>query len=285
VSERDTTLTGHSPLVAAPVRARGASGRAAGMRRRVVAVVAPVVFGALLLGAWELLVKVQDLPPYILPAPSAIAEQLRLNRSDLWATFRASGANAVVGLAAGAILGVLAGMVAARARLVDELVSPLAAAVSAMPIVALAPVLDTMFSATSSLPRRIVVAVVAFFPVFVNTVRGLRAVDPVHAELMRSYAASGWDLTRVVRWPGSLPFVFTGLRVASSLAVIAAVVVEYFGGLQDGLGSRITSAASNTAYARAWAYVVAAIALGLLFYLVALGAERLATRGRTAPDR
>jgi len=253
--------------------------------RRVVSVVAPLVFGALLLGTWELVVTAQNLPPYILPAPSAIGGELRLNAGDVWATFRASGANALVGLAAGAVLGVLGGMVAARARVVDELVSPLAAAVSAMPIVALAPVLDTMFSATSSLPRRIVVAVVAFFPVFVNTVRGLRAVDPVHAELMRSYAASGWDLTRVVRWPGSLPFVFTGLRVASSLAVIAAVVVEYFGGLQDGLGSRITSAASNTAYARAWAYVVAAIALGLLFYVVALGAERLATRGRTTPDR
>ena len=249
-------------------------------RRRVVSVVAPLVFGALLLGTWELVVTAQNLPPYILPAPSAIAEQLRVNAGDVWTTFRASGANAVVGLTVGAVLGIVCGMVAARARLVDELLSPMAAAVSAMPIVALAPVLDTMFSSTSSIPRRIIVAVVAFFPVFVNTVRGLRAVDPVHAELMRSYAASGWDLTRVVRWPGSLPFVFTGLRVASSLAVIAAVVVEYFGGLQDGLGSRITSAASNTAYARAWAYVVAAIVLGLLFYLVALGAERLATRGR-----
>jgi NitT/TauT family transport system permease protein len=225
-------------------------------------------------------VRVQDLPPYILPAPSAIAEQVRLNSADLRATFRASGSNALVGLLAGAVVGVLAGMVAARARILDELLSPLAAAVSAMPIVALAPVLDTMFGSTSTLPRRIIVAVVAFFPVFVNTVRGLRAVDPVHAELMRSYAASGWDLTRVVRWPGSIPFVFTGLRVASSLAVIAAVVAEYFGGLQNGLGSRITAAASNTAYARAWAYVVAAIALGLLFYLVALVAERLATRGR-----
>jgi NitT/TauT family transport system permease protein len=249
-------------------------------RRRVVAVAAPVVFGVVLLGLWELLVTAQNLPPYILPAPSAIAEQVRVNFSDIGATFRASGSNAVVGLVVGAVLGVVAGMVAARARLVDELLTPVAAAVAAMPIVALAPVLDTMFSSTSTIPRRVIVAVVAFFPMFVNTLRGLRAVDPVHAELMRSYAASGWDMTRVVRLPGALPFVFTGLRVAASLAVIAAVVAEYFGGLQNGLGSRITAAASNTAYARAWAYVVAAIVLGLLFYLVALAAERLATRGR-----
>jgi NitT/TauT family transport system permease protein len=149
-----------------------------------------------------------------------------------------------------------------------------------MPIVALAPVLSIMFSATSDLPRRIVVAIVAFFPVFVTTVRGLTRIDPVHAELMRSYAAGGWDLTRVIRLPGAVPYLFTGIRVASSLAVISAVVAEYFGGLQNGLGSRITSAASNTAYARAWAYVVAAIGLGLVFYLASLGAERLATRGR-----
>lgn len=254
-----------------------------GVRGGLLTVVAPVVAGIAFLVGWEVLVTVQGLPPYILPAPTAIAEQLRINLGDVATTFRASGTNAVVGLASGAVLGVLAGMVAARTRIIDELMSPVAAAVSAMPIVALAPVLDTMFSATSTVPRRIIVAVVAFFPVFVNTVRGLRQVDPVHAELLRSYAASGWDLTRTVRWPGSLPFVFTGLRVASSLAVIAAVVAEYFGGLQDGLGSRITSAAANTAYARAWAYVVAAIALGLIFYVVALGAERLATRGRISP--
>ena len=87
-------------------------------------------------------------------------------------------------------------------------------------------------------------------------------------------------LTRVVRLPGAVPYLFTGVRVASSLAVISAVVAEYFGGLQNGLGSRITSAASNTAYSLAWAYVVAAIGLGLVFYLASLGAERLATRGR-----
>jgi hypothetical protein len=116
-----------------------------------------------------------------------------------------------------------------------------------------------MFSATSDLPRRIVVAIVAFFPVFVTTVRGLTRIDPVHAELLRSYAAGGWEVTRVVRLPGAVPYLFTGVRVASSLAVISAVVAEYFGGLQNGLGSRITSAASNTAYARAWAYIQDAI--------------------------
>jgi len=243
-------------------------------------VLTPVIFGVLLLVVWQLFVDLRDIPGYLLPSPTAIGTQLRENLEDILASARASGANALIGLIAGIVLAVIAAVVAAWVPLVERLLTPMASAVSAMPIVALAPVLSIMFSATSDLPRRIVVAIVAFFPVFVTTVRGLTRIDPVHAELMRSYAAGGWDLTRVIRLPGAVPYLFTGIRVASSLAVISAVVAEYFGGLQNGLGSRITSAASNTAYARAWAYVVAAIGLGLVFYLASLGAERLATRGR-----
>ena len=93
---------------------------------------------------------------------------------------------------------------------------------------------------------------------------------------MRSYAASEWSILGKVRVPGALPFFFTGLKLASSLCVIAAVVSEYFGGLQNGLGNRITSAASNTAYGRAWAYVAASCLLGLSFFLVVVVLERVA---------
>jgi NitT/TauT family transport system permease protein len=251
--------------------------RGASLARRVGA---PVVFGVLFLLGWQAFVDVQHIPRYLLPSPSAIGVELSQNLDDVTAATIASGTNALVGLVVGVVLAVLVAMLAARAPFIEQLLSPLATGVSAMPIVALAPVLATMFSATSDLPRRIVVVIVVFFPVFVNTVRGLTRIDPVHAELMRSYAAGSWDLTRVVRLPGAVPYLFTGVRVASSLAVISAVVAEYFGGLQNGLGSRITSAASNTAYARAWAYVVAAILLGLLFYLAALAAERAATSPR-----
>ena len=138
-----------------------------------------------------------------------------------------------------------------------------------------------MFGATSESPRRVIVAIVVFVPVFVNTLRGLRQVLPVHRDLMRAYAASGWQVSRTVTIPGALPYVFTGLIIASSLAVIAAIVAEYFGGLQNGLGARITSAASNSAYPRAWAYVFGAIALGVVFYLATLAIERAADRRRT----
>ena len=127
------------------------------------------------------------------------------------------------------------------------------------------------------MPRRLVVTIVVFFPVFINTFRGLTQIDPVHDELMRSYAASEWTVLSKVRVPGALPFFFTGLKLASSLCVIAAIVAEYFGGLQVGLGSRITSAAASTAYGRAWAYVAAACLLGLAFFLATTILERIAT--------
>jgi len=242
----------------------------------------PIVVGIAFLAGWEALVQLNDIRPYLLPAPSAIWAQITDNRSELLASARVTGANALVGLVAGTVLGVLTALVASRFRIVDSLLVPLAAAVNAMPIIALAPIFNTMFSTTSSVPRRLVVTLVVFFPLFVNALRGLRQVQPIHRELLDSYAAGGWTFARVVRVPNALPFVFTGLRLASSLAVIAAVVAEYFGGVQSGLGTRITSAASNTAYPRAWAYVAAACALGLVFYLAATLLERLATPWRTS---
>ena len=246
------------------------------MTGRIARIGIPIAVGVLFLVGWQALVVGNDIKPYLLPKPSAIWEQVVHNREDILTTARVTGTNALVGLLAGAILGILVALVASRFRVVDSMLVPLAAAVNAMPIIALAPIFNTMFSTTSSVPRRLVVALVVFFPLFINALRGLRQVAPIHRELMDSYAAGGWTFARTVRIPGALPFVFTGLRLGAALAVIAAVVAEYFGGLQNGLGTRITSAASNTAYPRAWAYVAAACALGLLFYLVATALERIA---------
>jgi NitT/TauT family transport system permease protein len=236
----------------------------------------PLLFGVAFLALWEWFVDVRNIKPFVLPKPSAVFEQLRQNHDTILQATWATGQNALVGLAIGLAAGLIAALLASRLRSLDDMLTPLAAAMAAIPIVALTPIFNTMFASTSSTPRRLVVAIYVFFPIFVNTLRGLRQIDPVHAELMRSYAATPWTTTRVVRLPGALPFFFTGLKIASSGAVIAAIVSEYFGGLQRGLGPAITSAAAASAYPRAWAIVAAAIALGLVFYLVAVLAERLA---------
>jgi NitT/TauT family transport system permease protein len=244
---------------------------------RAAAVLAPpVVVGLLALGGWQLFVVGGRVAAYVLPSPSAIGTEFWSDRDIVVRVSLASGANALVGLVCGALAGIVAALVASRFRIVAEASIPAVAALNALPIIALAPIFNNMFATTSSIPRRLVVAIVVFFPVFLNTWRGLREVAGVHRELMDSYAAGGWAFARKVRLPGALPFFFTGLRQAASLAVIAAVVSEYFGGLQNGLGSRITSAAAVTAYAQAWAFVVGACALGLLFYACVLMLERIA---------
>jgi len=249
------------------------SGRLSGAVR---AVAPPIVVGLLAVAGWQLLVVVGRVAAYVLPAPFAIGAQFWADKEIVWQVSLASGSNALAGLMVGALAGILAALAASRFRVLAEASVPVIAALNALPIIALAPILNNMFSTTSSVPRRLVVAIVVFFPVFLNTCRGLQQVSSVHRELMDSYAAGGWTFARKVRLPGALPYFFTGLRQASSVAVIAAVVSEYFGGMQDGLGSRITSAASVTAYTQAWAYVVGACALGLVFYLTALVLERLA---------
>jgi NitT/TauT family transport system permease protein len=254
------------------------------MRARAVfsGVWPPLLFGVAFLSLWEWFVDARHVKPFVLPKPSAIWAQLRDNHSVILDATWATAQNALVGLAVGLACGLLAALLASRVRTLDEMLTPLAAAVAAIPIVALTPIFNTMFASTSTIPRRLIVAIAVFFPVFVNTLRGLRQIDPVHAELMHSYAAGPWTTMRVVRLPAALPFFFTGLRIASSAAVIAAIVSEYFGGLQKGLGPAITSAAAASAYPRAWAIVCAAIALGLAFYLAALLAERLAMPWRTS---
>ncbi|GGG00597.1 ABC transporter permease [Rhodococcoides trifolii] len=240
----------------------------------------PIVFGVVVLVLWQVLTAVAGIPSFLLPAPSAIAQQFGNNISGIVQASTATGKNALIGLLAGAVLGVLAAILATRTRIVDELLSPVAAAAAAIPIVALAPLFNSMYSSTTDLPRRLVVTVVVFFPVFVSASKGLRQSPQVHLDLMTSYAASNWATTRAVRIPAALPFLFTGLRVAAPGAVIAAIIAEYFGGLQNGLGSRITSAASNTAYPRAWSYVVGAMIVGLLFFVVVLLVEQASKRPR-----
>jgi NitT/TauT family transport system permease protein len=168
-------------------------------------------------------------------------------------------------------------LLAQRFVTVDKLVAPLAAGLATVPIIALTPILNNMFNITSRTPRVLVTAIIVLFPIFVNVMRGLIQVNPVQLELMRSLNAAPRTTLRVLRIPNAIPFFFTGLKIAAPLAVIAALVAEYFGGPQEGLGSRIASAAANTAYGRAWAYVLAAIITGLIFYLAIIALERLVT--------
>lgn len=253
---------------------------AAGGERSWLRIAAPVAVGVLALALWQLLVTVGGVDDYLLPAPAGIAEEFAAFAPAIGAAALTTGTNALVGLVVGALVGIGLAALAARWRVLDLMTAPVVAGLAVIPIVALAPVLNSMFGADSQVGRQTIAALAAFVPVFVTTLRGFRQVLPVHRDLMRAYAASPGQVLRAVTLPTALPFMFTGIRLASSLAVISALVAEYFGGPRGGLGAMISTSAATSAYARAWAYVFAAIALGLLFYVATLLLERAAARRR-----
>lgn len=247
------------------------------MAHRLRAIWPPILIAIIFLGAWQLLVVVQQIQPYLLPAPSLILTNFFSDLSLMWAAAFYTGTTAFLGLMFGTLFGLVLALFAQRLAVVNNLITPLAAGLAAVPIIALTPILNNMFNITSRTPRVLVTMIIVFFPVFVNVTRGLIQVLPVQLELMRSMNAKPNEVLRLLRIPNAIPFFFTAMKIAAPLAVIAALVSEYFGGPQQGLGSRIASAAANTAYGRAWAYVVASIITGLLFYLVVLAVERWAT--------
>ena len=250
------------------------------LRRFVGLVVPPIALFIVLVLLVELVVVAAGIPPFVLASPSAIWDQLVQYAPQVLQATLVTGLNALIGLVIGAVIGVLLAIIASFIRAIDGMLVPIVAAVAVVPIVALAPVLYTMFGSTSEVARIIIASIAAFVPVFLNTLRGLRQVRPVHRDLMRSYAATPRQETRAVTIPSALPHFFTGLRIASSLAVISALVAEYFGGPRQGLGSAITTAAASSAYARAWAFVIGAILLGLVFFALTSLIERIASRHR-----
>jgi NitT/TauT family transport system permease protein len=248
----------------------------------VRSVLAPIAFGVIFLGLWQLLVVALDIAPNVLPSPLAIGAEFVGNLGSVLAGAVRTGANALVGLVVGAVIGVVGAVLASAVGVLDKLAAPLVAALAVMPIVALAPVLYTMYGADKETARQLVAALAVLIPVYVNTLRGLRQIRPVHRDLMRVYAANPTQAALAVTLPTAAPYAFTGLRIASSLAVISALVAEYFGGPVGGLGKAITSAAASSNYPLAWAYVLGSIVLGLVFYGAALGLERWTTRHQQA---
>jgi len=258
------------------VNAMSTSARSFGRVRQVGPA---IVFGVSFLALWEAAVKGFDLKPYFLAAPSKIFEQSLKNYPRIWDASMVSGGNALVGLIVGTIFGIAMSFILSRYRFLGELITPLAIALNAIPIFVLVAVLNNMYSITSEIPRRVMVTLVVYFIVLVNVAKGLTQVRSTHVELMRSYAASEFSILRKVRVPNAVPYLFTALKVAAPASVITAFVSEYFGGLQNGLGSRITSNIANAKNAAAWAYVLGACLLGLAFYTVSIILEKLTRKG------
>jgi NitT/TauT family transport system permease protein len=231
------------------------------------------------LGLWELLVVALDIRAFILPAPTAIVTAL----VDSWGAgrwligpaFANTFVQAIGGLIVGTVVGVAAAFLTARWTTARDSILPIAVALNAVPIIAVAPLFNNWFGLTNPISKVMVAALLVFFPVMINVTRGLSQVSPASLELMRSYACSEWTILWKLRIPNMLPFFFTALKVATTLSLIGAIVAQYFGGASDVLGRVIVQSASALRFDVTWAAIVMASITGIILYLVVVAVERV----------
>lgn len=244
-----------------------------------------VVF-AIGLATWQwLLPDVFGIQRFLLPRFSSVAETFWTERDALWSAGWFTFKEALGGWAIGCTLAFVTALVLARWRPLGRALMPYAIAANAIPIIAFAPITNAWFGTFSPRSKMAVAAVLCFFPVLVNALRGLTSVRPESIELMRSYAASEASTFRRVRIPNSLPFVFSGLKVASVLAMIGAIVGDYFGGSIEALGIQIRSSVGLSQFEYAWAAILVASILGLLFYGAISLVEHFALRWHPSSRR
>jgi NitT/TauT family transport system permease protein len=227
--------------------------------------------------AWQGLVAAFNVQEFLLPKPSVIAQTFWDERGTLWDAGIYTFKEALGGFALGSSLGILSALIFAAFRPLGTAFMPFAVAANAIPIIAFAPIMNDWFGLLNPFSKMAIAAVLCYFPVLINTVRGLTSVDPRSIELMRSYAAGRGTVFRRVRIPASLPHLFAGLKIASVLSMIGAIVGEYFGGPITALGVTILNASAYSNFPVAWAGIVMASAFGILFYGAVALAERLTT--------
>lgn len=239
--------------------------------RRAVRIVIPALFGVAVLVLWEGIVKGLGVAEVILPAPSRIGSAIAENLPTLWVDF-------VQTILKGGLSGYLIGSGAAVvvAILVDRVdflrrgLLPIGNFVAALPIVGIAPIMVMWFGFDWQ-SKAAVVVVMVFFPVLVNMVAGLSASDRMQRDLMATWGASYWQSLFKLRLPAAMPFLFNGLKIAATLALIGAIVAENFGSPTLGMGFRISTAVGQLALPLVWAEIAVAALAGSAFYgLVAL---------------
>ena len=244
-----------------------------------------VVVFAIGIVAWEWVLPALGVERFLLPPFSDVMTAFWDTRDRLlegaWITFK----EALAGFALGCSTACVAALVLARWRPFGSALMPYLIAANAVPIIAFAPITNAWFGLLSPWSKIVISAVLCFFPVLVNTLRGLTSVPPESLELMRSYAAPQRAVFLRVRIPNSLPYVFTALKVASVLAMIGAVVGDYFGGSIEALGVQILSSVSLSQYEIAWAAILIASVLGLVFYGAVALVERLALGWQPSNER
>jgi NitT/TauT family transport system permease protein len=245
--------------------------------RRALGIAIPLLFGAVVFYLWEVLVRGFGVSPVILPAPSAAAARFVASLPTLGGDFVQTFIRGVlIGYAIGCGAGLAVAMIAQRFAFLGRGLLPLGNFFSALPLVGVAPIMVMWFGFDWP-SKAAVVALVTFFPMLVNALAGLSASGHMERDLMRSYGADYRQTLRRLYLPAALPFIFNALKINATLALIGAIVAEFFGTPTQGIGFRISTEAGRMALDMVWAEIALAAIAGMAFYgLVAL-AERVTT--------
>jgi NitT/TauT family transport system permease protein len=245
--------------------------------RRITDLAVPLLFGAFVFYLWEVVVRGFGVPSVLLPAPSATAQRFIASLPVLGEDFVQTFVRGVLsGYVIGCGAGFLVAIVAHRYEFLGKGLLPLGNFVSALPIVGIAPIMVMWFGFDWP-SKTAVVAVITFFPMLVNTLAGLAAAGAIERDLMRSYGARPAQTLVKLHLPAALPFIFNALKINSTLALIGAIVAEFFGTPTLGIGFRISTEVGRMALDMVWAEIALSAIAGMAFYGIVALAERATT--------
>ena len=244
---------------------------------RIVRILAPILFGLSVLALWEGFVRGLGVSPVIIPAPSAVAARFMAETGTLWEDFvQTVLKGALSGYLIGAGAAFLTAVLIDRSAFLTRGLLPIGNFVAALPIVGIAPILVSWFGFDWH-SKAAVVVVMVFFPILVNTVQGLKEASAMQTDLMRTYAAGYWQTLLKLRLPAAMPFIFNGLKIATTLALIGAIVAEYFGSPTRGMGFRISTGVGSLSIDLVWAEIAVAALTGSVVYGLVAFAEKHVT--------
>ena len=247
------------------------------VRSRAGRLAVPALFGVTVLVVWEFLVRGLEVSPVILPPPSIIGAKIASSLPILWEdAVQTVLKGALTGFIAGAVAALVAAVLIDRSPFLTRGLLPVGNFVAALPIVGIAPILVMWFGFDWH-SKAAVVVVMVFFPVLVNTVAGLSASDRMQRDLMATWGGSYWQTLFKLRLPAAMPFIFNGLKIASTLALIGAIVAEFFGSPTRGMGFRISTEVGRLGLDMVWAEIAVAALAGSAFYGLVTWVERRVT--------
>ncbi len=280
--ELSAAMTSVDPAAAETLADRTRTG--SGAVGAVARLLAPLTGVVAFLGLWELAIKAFDIKPFVLPSPLKIIQHINSDKSFYWSNARTTLWEALLGFVIAFVVAMLVASVIAQLRFLERAVMPLVVLIQVTPLIAYAPAI-VLWLGFGLKPIVVMAAMVCFVPFLVNGVTGLRSVDPNLLELARSVDATRWEVFSRLRLPSALPHLFSAARIAVGLALIGAVLGEFFAGVRHGLGYTVKKSQSGSLNLQLWGAIFVLALIGALAIALLSAIERLVLRWHASQQR